>query len=690
MDLLTYDHECYFDNEYTLTKMTTEAFVRDPRYEFHLASFKFNDEKTFWLLPDRHEKFVREEIDWADTALICHHSHFDGFVLSHHYGVRPALHIDTLSMARVLDGPKAGNLLHDLCIRHSVGTKGDYVTFAKGRHLADFSRDELAQYGAYCCNDADRTYDLATKLLPQMPEDELKLMDLTVRMFTEPVLVGDVEKLRGAVRSERDRKRVLLTELGYECKACGGGGFAVALAGLFDEPSNPAVPCKDCNGTGVDRKPFSSSDKFAAILRSIGVEPATKISPKTGQPIYAFARTDPDMQELLEDPDEVVRALAEARIAVKSTIVETRAQRYADAASRGSMPVYISYGGAHTFRWAGGDSMNWQNLSKHNENRPEMSVIKVSVSAPPGHRTVIVDSGQGEARIVAWNAGQQDLVEAFTQGRDVYSEHATTIYGRPVDRKRVKDDYVPGQLGKVSILGMGFGMGWHKASMELLKGMLGAPPIQFTEQDIATLQVDSSRFLSNPKKIEIVDKMPSRLAMKERLIHCLVTEALVLRYRGRFAQIPRYWTLMEGIINAMITGEEATFGANGCMRTAKDKIWMPNGLALRYDGIERDEHGDATYFDGRTRTKIHGPLLTENTTQCLHRIIVGEQVLKVVDAGIKVALMTHDDVVEVVPEDAAEDALAYTIQVMSTAPAWAAGLPLIGEGKIGMTLLEGR
>ncbi|MBK8773048.1 MAG: hypothetical protein IPM06_21825 [Rhizobiales bacterium] len=56
---------------------------------------------------------------------------------------------------------------------------------------------------------------------------------------------------------------------------------------------------------------------------------------------------------------------------------------------------------------------------------------------------------------------------------------------------------------------------------------------------------------------------------------------------------------MEQVIDAMIAGREMVFGAHGVMRTAKDKIWMPNGLAMRYDGISRDEHGQASYFNGR-------------------------------------------------------------------------------------------
>jgi DNA polymerase len=672
MDILTADAETFYASDYTLSSMTTEAYVRDPRFEEILWSFKINDTKGFWLLPDRAATFIEKDIDWANTILICHHSHFDGLILSHHHNIKPAMHIDTLSMARVLDGPKAGNSLHDLCIRHGIGAKGDYVTFAKGKHLADFDAGEIRAYGGYGVNDVEKTYLLAQLFLDQMPPEELQVIDMVIRCFTEPVFVADEAKLRGAVASEKQRKIDMLRKLDLLCPACGGSG------------------CKKCDETGVDKKTLGSNDKFAALLRGLGAEPGTKLgkpnpdgSPK---PIYAFAKTDPAMQELLEDEDEAVRLVSEARVAVKSSIVETRAGRFADMASRGTMPAYISYGAAHTFRMGGGDKLNWLNISsKHNENRPELSVIAGAIQAPRGHVIVSADSGQGEARICAWGANQHDLVEAFAQGRDVYSEHASTIYGRPVDRKKNKADFIPGQLGKVSILGMGFGMGWAKASMELLKGMLGAPPIQFAIEDMQTLNVDPSRFLNSPKKVQQVSEMPSRLAFNDMLIHCAVVNALIDRYRMKMGKIVAYWKTGDQAIDAMIEGREMAFGAHGVMHTAKDKLWMPNGLAMRYDGIERDGGGQASYWNGRERTKVHGSKLVENVTQSLHYCIMGRQLLDI-RKYLRVALTTYDDCVCVVPENAAEEALQFMIESLSTTPAWATGLPLIGEGKIGTTL----
>ncbi len=688
MDILTIDFETYYANDYTLSNMTTEAYVRDPRFETILVSVKHNTTPAFWLLPERFKQFC-EETDWSRIAVIAHHAHFDGLILGHHYSVRPAFWIDTLSMARVIDGPKSGNSLHDLCIRHGIGTKGDYVTYAKGKHLVDFTAAELNQYGAYSCNDSDKTYDLAQLFLPQLPHAELKLIDLTVRMFTEPVFVGDTEKLRGAVASERQRKIDLLRRINLLCPACQGSTVGYDLLAPSGE-----VACKTCLGTGVDKKPVGSNEQFAALLRAAGVEPGTKRSPSSGEQIYAFAKTDSAMQALLEDPDEEVRFLAEARIGVKSNIIETRAQRFLGMAERGPLPVYTKHAGAHTLRPSGGDGVNWLNMSNDIEGaaRPEMAALKQSIGVPPGHKVIEVDSSQGEARILAWLAGQQDLVDAFAQGRDVYSEFASTIYQRPVDRKNVKADYIPGQVGKIGILSFGFGSGYYTAAQGFLKGALGAPPIQFKEADMLALSVDPTPFLNNPNKVRRVTEMPSRLELTDRFIHCAVTEALVKRYRQKYLRIcgrGGFWDQMDQVINAMIRGEEMVFGAHGVFRTAKDRIYGPTGLWMDYRGISRDEQGQATYWDGRERTKVYGSLLTENLVQHLHRVIVGDQMLEIAEL-VKPRLWTYDAVAVVVPDDAAELTYQFMVNTLSRAPDWAKGLPLAASGGSGNTLAEAK
>lgn len=651
MDILTLDWETHYSDDYSLSHMTTESYIRDPRFETILCAVKWNDTPAFWLLPERLELFLTEEVDWAETTLLTHHAHFDGLILAHHYDRRPAFHLDTLSMARVVDGPKAGNSLYDLCKRHGLIDKGDYLVKMKGRYLADLTRDELAAFGRYACNDAEREYELAQKFLPQIPEAALRLIDLKIRMFTEPAFEGDIALLTEAVKSERERKAALLDVL------------------------------------GVDKKVFSSNDQFAALLRQVGVDVPMKESNTTGQPIPAFAKTDPGMQELLEHDDEIVRHLAETRLAVKSTIIETRAERFLGCAQRGRMPVYVKPYGAHTTRSSSGDKTNWQNMTSVNIIRPEMTVLKRSIRAPAGCKVVSADSSQIQARLVAWLFGQADAVEAFAQGRDVYSEFASQIYRRPIQRKKIEADFVPGQVGKISELSFMFQKGWYGASVDFLKGHLGAPPIQFTIQDVEIMGVDPGPFLNNPYKVQRVAEMVSRLELNDRLIHCLVSEAIVDLWRAKRDKVVAGWDLMEEVIDAMIAGQPMTFGPQGFLRTEQDAVVLPSGLKLMYRDVRRGD-GGATYWTGRSREHVYGGSLTNNVVQGLEQEIVGAQTLAIADLGYKVATEAYDSVVCVVPDAQAQQCLADMTRIMKVAPPWAAGLPLASEGGIGQTYAE--
>ena len=301
------------------------------------------------------------------------------------------------------------------------------------------------------------------------------------------------------------------------------------------------------------------------------------------------------------------------------------------------VPVYdiVNCGPRHRFGANGKlvHNCNFQNMSNHNENRPELAVLKQSIYAPDGYRIVCSDSAQGEARLLAWAAGQHDLVEAFAQGRDVYSEHASTVYGRPIDRKRNPADKIPGHVGKVGILSFGFGSGYLKAATEFLKGALGAKPIVFTAADMTALQIDPSPFMNNPKHVQRVTEMPSRLSLNDRLIHCCVTKALVDRYRQRYPAIVAFWGYMDQIIGHMMRGDVVSFGPGGIMTTGKDFILMPNGLKLNYHGIERSDTGEATYFDGRSRTKIYGSLLVENCLNAATIILTSSGRKPIVDVA---------------------------------------------------------
>lgn len=431
MKSVVIDFETYYGDDYTLSKMTTEAYVRDPRFETILCGIKVGKQPGYWVdAPD-----VQEELDslnLQECAVIAHHAHFDGLILNHHYGIRPKLWIDTLSMARAVDGAKAGLSLAKLCERHDIGAKGTEVELVRGMKHNDFTPVGLRRYGGYCINDCEKEYLLAKIYGPHFCLEEIKLIDAMIRMYTEPVLELNEELLLAYKERLHLRKVQLLIE------------------------------------AGVQIGDLRSSNKFAEILRFHGIEPEMKHNPK-GKLIYAFAKKDDFMLELAEHEDEAVQALVAARLNARSTINESRTERLLSMVQNGRTCVYLSYYGAGTGRASGGDKLNWQNLERvayadKAKTIQTAGFIRMAVEAPDGYVLVVGDSSNIESRQLDWLSGQEDQVEAYRlfdagKGPDIYCVMAEKIYGRAISKKK---DPIERQMGKTAKLGLGYGTGEDK------------------------------------------------------------------------------------------------------------------------------------------------------------------------------------------------------------------------------------
>lgn len=647
--LITIDFETFYDDEYTLKKLTTADYVRDPRFELIGAGVKIENSASQWMRPDEFRVWAAS-LDWSRCAFLAHHTHFDGLIAAHHYGIRPAVWFDTLSIARALHRVGVGGSLKALLEKYGLGKKGDEVIVNRGKHLRDFAPEEYARYGAYCCNDTDGAYNLFCAMSRNFPDAELWAIDTTIRMFTEPAFVTDQGLLERFLVAERERKAGLLSRI------------------------------------MADKEMLMSNDKFAKLLVDLGETPPIKISLRTGKETFAFAKTDPGMKALLDHEREEVRWVTEARVGVKSTINETRTERLIRAGAGGRpVPVYLNYAGAHTFRWSGGDQMNFQNLErapkKPDPKKPWAGTLRKALRAPVGQRVVAVDSGQIEARVIAWLARHTSLISAFAEGRDVYSEFASHAYGRPISKADETERFV----GKVCILGLGYGMGWHKFGLTLQAGAIGGPPVTFTAADAHALGVDLDRRRRDGYFMRRLENTPSRLALPERVAHFAVAAEFVDRYRAQNSPITALWDLAERAILAMLNDWHMQIGPVGVVRHG---LVLPNGLVMRYPGLERDPEADGyTYMGGaagKERTRIYGGLLVENIVQALARIVVTEQMLEIrARWGYQIATMTHDELVCVVPEAEAHVALGNMLSVMKLAPEWAQGLPLSAEGGIG-------
>jgi DNA polymerase family A len=439
MNIVTLDFETYFDKDYTLSKLSTEAYVRDPRFEPCGCAVRGPNGHVEWFPPLQLRQFF-DYLDWSRLAILCHHTQFDGLILSHYYRVKPALWLDTLSMSRLVHGNHMRNGLDALAKHYALPAKSVPYTAFKGRHWDELSglvQHQLSEGGMH---DVRLTWELFTRLAPYVPDEELKLIDLTVRMFVEPCLRGDVKLLTAVVNDETRRKAEMMAAL------------------------------------AVERKELQSPERFAELLRAQGIDPPTKVT--AAGKAYCFAKSDKFMQEtILEHPDDRVRTLGEARLGVKSTIEQTRAARLAAMAERGALPVYLAYSGAHTKRWAGGDRVNWQNFRRG-------SRIRTAIRAPTGHCIIKADKSQIECRYLNYLAKQWDVIERFKKREDPYVAIASAAYGEPVYKPKEDDPRYSEMLakrgtGKQLELSCGYGAGAATIQATAAKGTYG-PPVKIS------------------------------------------------------------------------------------------------------------------------------------------------------------------------------------------------------------------
>lgn len=589
MDILTADFETYYDKEYSLSKLTTEAYVRDPRFEVILVSVKVNDDEPIVYLGDDVAGFLAQ-FDWSRSAGLAHHAAFDGAILSWRYGIKPKLWLDTVSMARPQYMLTCGVSLDALTQRLNLGQKGTAVLNALGKRKADFTRQELEDYGAYCKQDVNLTYKLFNHLAGDTEKRELAVIDQTIRMFTEPSFVLDKDILREHLADVQTKKANLLSQI------------------------------------TADKDALMSNDKFAEVLRGLGVDPPTKISLKTGKLGYAFAKTDPGMKELQEHDDPMVQAVVAARLGVKSTLEETRTQNFLAIAERGPLPIMLKYWGAHTGRFSGDDGMNLQNL-------PRGGRLRDALLASPGHVVIVSDSAQIEARIVAWLAGQDDLVEAFFNGRDVYAEFASEVYGRLITKET---DPLERFIGKTCILGLGYGMGAKKLRATLASGATG-PVVHISQQE---------------------------------------AERIISVYRKKNHKIKQLWYNAHNMLTQMVSGGTAVPLTKGILGNV-DTLSLPGGGSLRYPNLRGSE--DGFLYDARKKpVKIYGGKCVENIVQHLAQVTIKEH-MSIIRRKYRVVLQVHDEIVCMVPEAQAEEAKAFIRAVMSQPPSWGPDIPIACE-----------
>ena len=638
--IITVDAETRWSKaEYTLSRMTNEEYVRDRRFKaFGFCFHEYgSDEPIEWVTHDDLPAYVAS-IDWSRTAVLAHNAQFDVSILSWRYGVKPAFIFDTLSMARALRGVEVGNSLMKLAEDFGLPPKGKAVHSTDG--LDELDPEVEQELAEYCKHDVFLCEAIFERLVDGYPSKELRLIDMTLKMYTNAMLVLDQEMLIAALKEEGEQRESLLARL------------------------------------GVDDGDLASNHKFAELLQRLGVEPPTKVSKTTGKETLALAKNDAMFQSLINSDNEDIRTLCEARLKVKSTTERTRAQRFLDISQRGPLPVPLSYYGAKSGRWtaAKGSAINMQNLKRG-------SFLRKAIMAPEGHQLVVGDLSQIEPRVLAWFVDYEDLLDIFRSGADAYAAFGAQMFGIP---GMTKDSHpVERQSAKSALLGCGFGLGWASFAAQLLVGFLGAKPLRYTKDDAKKLGVtraDVERFIGWDANIEKLRKIPHICTEQELLIHCVAAKKIIDIYRATSHQAVSFWNFCEQMLEKCLAGgDEVVYK---CITFRKGEIILPSGMSVKYPNLRKDKEKGWLY-DGEKNgrivpTNLYGGKITNNIVQGTARVVMTDGMLRVAKRYPVVGTV-HDELLCVVPDAEAEEATKWVWEQMVKEPAYLPGIPLNSE-----------
>ena len=638
---LVVDFETRWDSkDYTLSKMTTEEYVRSPMFKAFGIGYKWlNEDTTTWVTHDDIPSWV-SSIDWENINVLAHNAQFDVSILCWRYGAKPAYILDSLSMARALRGVEVGNSLAKLAEDYGLPPKGQAVHSTNG--LSEITYEMEKELAVYCEHDVELCAQIFRNLMGEVdggfPQSELDLIDMTLKMFVFPTLELDKEMLDEAIKDEKTKREALLEKI------------------------------------NIDETALASNDKFAEVLKELGVEPPLKISKTTGKETYAFAKNDALFQALLNSSNEDIALLCEARLKVKSTLERTRAQRFADISQRGALPVPLNYYGAHTGRWSAskGSGLNLQNLKRN-------SFLRKAIQAPQGKTLVVCDLSQIEPRVLAYLADYETLLEIFASGQDAYSAFGAQMFGIPDLNKETHPTLR--QSAKSALLGCGYGMGWASFSAQLLTGFLGAPPTMYDKafaKQLGVTQADAEDFVGWERNMELLGKIPHTCTDRELAVHSLAAKKIIEKYREAAHPVVSFWELCSSLIkHSLADGKTYEYK---CLTFEKERIILPSGLALRYPNLKgiADDKGRMQWFYGPDEKKLYGGKLVENIVQAVARCVMTDGMLRIQER-YPCVLTVHDEVVVLVPEEEAKEAENWVLAQMVMEPKYMKGIPLDAE-----------
>jgi len=628
--LIVGDFETYWSQTHSLSKMSPIDYVMHPDTEVISLSLKVDDEPTqVWFGEDTIREHLQAQ-DWSDVMLVAHNmSAFDAMLFAWRFNVQPKVWGCTLAMARPIHSKTTGNSLAKLVEHYKLGVKDNTALLnTKGRHLCDFTAEEVNAMRAYNRDDTDQCHALFKLLLKHYNSIELWQIDATIRMLVEPKFMLNryvLDKALSDVRIQKQQSLAQMASVLYE----------------MDVDDNPEVE-------EVIRSKLASTAQFKKLLQARGVRVPMKPSPTNPEvKIPALSKTDEEFLALQEHEDPVVALAASTRLDVKSTILQTRLESFlaTGKARRGRLPIPLHYCGADTTgRWSG-FMYNPQNLPRIDPSKPKLSdALRKSMVAPPGYKIVVADLSGIELRVnhFLWQVpSSMALYKASPDKADLYKDFAAKLYIIP-ESEVVKTQR---QVGKVAHLGLGFGAG--AATFQKVAKLMGGVDLTLQE-----------------------------------------SEQITYRWRDEYPEIVQGWKTCHATLPGIAAGDKCEVDPWGLVTTTQNALVLPSGRHIRYPALHIEEgekrRDEWWYGTGRNRARIYAGKIDENIVQALARDIIAENAFTVYKElnGLRPSLAVHDELVYVVQEDQAQHVLDVVQRIMRTPPVWWPQLITWSEGDI--------
>lgn len=504
-----------------------------------------------------------------------------------------------------------------------------FSTPTKGkRHLPADAPDRWETYKQYNIRDVEVEQQVLAKVRRLEPAEFDEQLYVVDQLINDRGVLLDRQLAENAARFDEDYKAQLLDE-------------AKALTGM----ENP-----------------NSTTQLKEYIRKV-----------TGVSVATLNKKNLDEVESLVKHSSKARRALELRREMGKTSNKKYAAMLECVCADGRIHGLLQFcGAARTGRWAG-RLVQVQNLPQNhlrdldyarslvklgdlddfqqnyaNPTQVLSELIRTAFIAKPGCTLHVCDFSAIEARVIAWLAGEQWVLDVFRGGGDIYCATASQMFGVPVQKHGPNAELR--QKGKIAVLALGYGGG--VAALEAMGG--------------------------------------SRMGLTQQ-----EEKDIMQRWRQANPHIVRFWGIIEAAaVRAIKTGEATTIrrGIVVAYRWGMLLITLPSGRTICYPraeiGIERNDgwRGDHEIieYEGMNqvtkkweRIRTYGGKLTENVVQAIARDILGHIILRAHDSGLNIVFHIHDEiVVEAEPGQTLQDVES----IFSKPINWCRDLPLKGAG----------